>query len=322
METNEDLRRQMISTASAFRFDQSRLDAATIVRAGQQRRRRRRFLGGAVVAAALAATATVTVTHGGESPKSVTAVAAGDVYLVPAGTPQGLVLRRSSAFPPTPPSSYFTAFYSDGGTKRIAVITALRGGVDASTAKPRAVVTASGFWMPWEPSAGVEVIIATVGLSQAETEALFDRVGADAARGATAYGLVTLPAGFRVIGDERDTNFRDGTLNVYSTADANLTNPLSSAPRVDVTVGRASDVYREMDRIIFDQRTTVSIRGHDADVVTHRYTDHGELVTVSWFEQPGVLVDITAYNMATDDAVTFDRSPDQVTLDAGHAHSA
>jgi hypothetical protein len=276
-----------------------------------------------VVAAALAATATVTLTQGGESPKSVTAVAAGDVYLVPAGTPQGLVLRRSSAFTPSPSSSYFTAFYGDGGSKRIAVITALRGGVEASTAQPRAVATASGFWMPWQPRTGVEVDVATVGLSHEETEALFDRVGVDATRGATAYGLLTVPAGLRVIGDERDTTFRDGTLNVYSTDGANLTNPLSAVPRVDVTVGHASDIYREIDRIIFDQRTTVSIRGHEADVVTHRSnSDHGDIVTVSWFEQPGVLVDITAYNMTTADAVAFARSLQPVTLDAWNAHRA
>jgi hypothetical protein len=321
METNEDLRQQLMSTARAFRFDQSRLDSTTIASAGRKRRRRGRLLGSAVVVAALAAT--VAVTQRGGSPASVVAVGSGEVYLDVADTPDGLVLRRSSVFTSSPSLSYFSAFYGDGSSRRIVVITALRDGLEASAASPRAVTTNSGLWMPWYPQSGVEVDVATVGLSQQETEALFDRVGVDPTRGPMAYGLVSLPPGFRKIGDENDTAMSGGVLNVYAKLQANLNDPRSPQPRIDVTIGHASDTYREIDRIIFDERTTVSIRGHEADVVTHRSNnDHGEIVTVSWFEQPGLLVNITAYNTATDNAVSFARSLQPVTLEVWKAHQS
>ena len=71
-------------------------------------------------------------------------------------------LRQSSAFTPRPSPSYFTAFYSDRGNKRIVVITARRDGLKASTTPPQAVATSSGFWTPWRPLAGVELDTATV----------------------------------------------------------------------------------------------------------------------------------------------------------------
>jgi hypothetical protein len=43
---------------------------------------------------------------------------------------------------------------------------------------------------------------------------------------------------------------------------------------------------------------------------------------VSWFEQPGLLVNITAYNMATDNAVSFARRLQPVTLEVWKAHQA
>ena len=322
MKTDEDLRQQMIAAAGAFRFDQSRLEPTTIARGAGRRRRRRRVLGAAVIVAAMAATATVALTRLEKSSDSVV-LASGDVYLVPTGTPQGLVLRRSSVFTPRPSASYFNAFYRDGDSRRIAVISVLRDGLEASTTSPRALATSSGFWMSWHPRSGVEINVATVGLSRTETEALLDRLGVDPARGTSAYGLLTMPPGFRSVGDERDTTITGATLNVYATPDAKIADPQSRQPRVDVTVGRASDTYREINRVIFDERTTAAIRGHEAEVVIHRANaDHGTIVTVSWFEQPALLVDVTAYNMTTEDAVTFARSLEPVTFDEWTAHRA
>jgi hypothetical protein len=322
MKTDEDLRQQMFATAAAFRFDQRRLDAATIVRAGRLRRRRR-LVGTAVVIAALAAGATVTLAQRGDSPESVLSRSAGEVYLVPAEAPQGLVLRRSTEFEPIAPASMFTVFYNDGGDKRIAVITMLRDGLDSTSAGP-ALATTSGFWMSWRPISGVEVDVATVGLSREETEALVDRIGIDANRGPTTYGLLSLPAGFHVVGDERDANMSGATLNVYAAPDTNMAGPPSRQPRADVTMGWASDVYREIDRIVFHERAVISIRGHEAEVVTHATNaDISEMiVTVTWFEQPGVLVNITTYNMTTDDAIAFARSLQPVSSEAWAAHRA
>ena len=144
-----------------------------------------------------------------------------------------------------------------------------------------------------------------------------------ATRGGTAYGLRTLPSGFRAAGDERDATITGATLNVYAAPEADLTESQSRQPRADVTIGRASDLYREIDRVVFDERVSVSIRGHEVDVVAHRSNaDHGAIVTVSWFEQPGFLVDITAYNMTTDDAVAYARSLAPATLDEWTAHRA
>ena len=286
-------------------------------------RRRRRLVGIAAVVAAMAATATVTLTQRGDSPDSVVLSASGDVYLVPTETPQGLVLRRSSAFTPSPSASYFNAFYSDGGGKRIAVITSLRSGFEASTAPPRAVVSSSGFWMAWSPKSGVEVSVATVGMSQQETEALFDRLGVDPSRGASTYGLLTMPPGFRFVGDENSSTITGATLTVYAGPNATLTDPILRQPRIDLTVGHAADTFREIDRIVFDERAAVSIRGHEVEVVTHEPNqDHGKIVTVTWFEQPGQLVAITAFNMSADDAVAFARSLEPVTLEEWTAHRA
>ena len=323
MKTDEDLRQQMISTAAAFRFDQSRLDATTIARAGQHRRRRGRLVGAVALIAGLAAGATVTLAQRSDSPESVLAQSTGDVYLVPAAAPQGLVLRRSTEFKPIAPASVFNVFYKDGGSKRIAVLTTVRDGLDATPAGP-ALATSSGFWMTWRPQTGAEVSIATVGMSREETEALVDRLGVEPSRGPSTYGLVTMPAGFHVVGDERDTNMSGATLNVYAAPDTNIAGPPSRQPRADVTVGRASDVYREIDRIIFHERAVISIRGHEAEVVTHATNaDLSKMiVTVTWFEQPGVLVNVTTYNMASDDAIAFARSLQPVTLDEWNAHRA
>ena len=177
--------------------------------------------------------------------------------------------------------------------------------------------------MSWRPQAGVEVNIVTVGMSQQETEALVDRVGVDPHRGSTAYALLTVPSGFHLVGDETDSTITGATLTVYATPNADITDPRSRQPRADVTVGHASDAYREIDRIIFDERATVSIRGHQAEVASHRANgDQGTIVTVTWFEQPGQLVDVTAYNMSTDDAVAFARSLEPVTLEKWTAHRA
>jgi hypothetical protein len=322
MRTDEDLRQQMISTAAAFRFDQGRLDATTIARAGQQRRQRGRLIGAVATVVALTAGAGAILTQRADSPDTVVSLSSDSVYLVPTETAQNLVLRRSSQITPSSPEPYFNAFYRDGGNKRIAVITSLRTGPETSATPPRAVATSSGFWMPWSPRPGVEVNVATAGMTQQETEALFDRLGVDPARGETTYGLLTLPAGFRMIGDEDDTTLTDATTSVYATPGADIDDPQSREPCVQVTIGRASETYREIDRIIFDARTSVSIRGHEVDVVTHRFTDHGTIVTASWFERPGLLVNITTYNMTADDAVAFARSLAPATLDEWTAHRA
>jgi hypothetical protein len=321
MRTDEDLRQEMISTATAFRFDQSRLDATTIARAGQHRRRRGRLVGAVAAVAVLSAGAGAILTQRADSPDTVVSLLSDSVYLVPTGTAQNLVLRRSSQITPSSPVAIFNAFYGDGDDKRIAVLTTVRDGLDARLAGP-ALATSSGFWMTWRPQTGVEVSIATVGMSREETEALVDRLGVDPSRGPSTYGLVTMPTGFHFVGDERDTNFRSTTLNVYAPPGVNIAGPQSQAPRADVSVGHASDVYREIDRIIFDERRTISIRGHEAEVTRRPSTGQGSIVTVTWFEQPDVLANVTTYNMATDDAIAFARSLQPVTLDEWNAHRA
>jgi hypothetical protein len=321
METIDDLRGQMISTAAEFRFDQSRLDAASIAHSGQRRRRRRRVLGSAIVVA-IVATAGAALASRDRSRDAIEAVAPNEVYLVPAAEPEGLVLRRSTDFIPQPGWSYFQAVYRDDGDKRIAVATAQRPGVEATTTPPRATATPSGFWMPTSPQPGVEVDVATAGMSRAETEALFERLGVEPDRGDSAYGLVTLPQGFRRVGDERDTSITDGTTNVYARADANIEGQ-SLAPRASVFIGHTSKTWPEIDPFMYDERTTAKIRGRDVVVITHRAdSTHGDIVTMSWFEQPGLLVSIDTYNMSAADAIAFATTLHPVTLDEWTAHRA
>ena len=321
MKTTDELREQLISTASGFHFDQSRLEPAKIAHAGRRRRRQRRYLG-SVVVAVMALTATVALTQRDRSDDTVAAVAANDVYLVPAAEPEGFLLRRSTDYTPNLGWSFFQAIYRDGGQKRIAVTSTLRKESEVTGTPPLATETPSGFWMTWSPRPGVEVNVATAGMSKAETEALFERLGVEVDRGESAYGLVRLPPGFRLVGDERNTYISDGTTNVYALAEANL-EAGSTAPRASVFIGHTPLTYPHIDPFIFDERTTAKVRGHDVVVTTHKSDARlGDIVLLSWFEGPGLLVSVDTYNMAVADAIAFAQSLRSVTLDEWTAHRA
>ena len=319
---DDDMRFRQAFTVSAdhFRFDYDRLDASELQRAGRRRRRVRRTSVGALALVIAGVAGVAAADRWSHESSTQVAAAPADVYLVPSSLPDSFVLRRATTIDPSVAGSAVTVFYSDGSTRRIAVTTVARDGFASDQTPPAPVATGSGFWMSWAPRPGIEVDVATTGLTQEATAALFSDIGEDQVLGPNTYGLLSLSDGLERIGQTSGST-RSGSVNVYAEPAADLDAATSLDPRADVTIGTATELAGEMDRIVYDERSIVTIRGHRAEVTTHDPVDgRGSIVTVSWFETPGVMVYVTTYNWSAEQAVQFAGELAPATAEAWDAH--
>lgn len=265
--------------------------------------------------------ATLVASSDGDS-ASTSVASSGALRLIPATLPDGFVLRRASESFGTVeqgPNAQQHMYYRGPGEARALVITHM---VEGALPFPpnAATATGSGYWLSFRPDGRTEVNLATSWVSKEATEAMAKNIGVLGDYYRQPYGFTTMPAGFRLVGDQRDTIIT-GPSATYAPRGVPL--GLPNERRVEIVVGRATALLTEMNRIINDDKRTVTIRSHEALVTNHKNTSPAqETVSIVWFEAPDLAVWVVAYGIGTDEAIAIARGLQAVSVKDWIAHSA